>query len=122
MSTNTANPLAAGFELDLDDREWRLLAGLPHGASTFDTAPRPLRRLTVRYLLDADPPGEALLAPRQERLLVRKALQGQSWGTVADELDYHSHAECMRALGQTVRPLLSRYGDATVQNELERFE
>jgi len=111
-----------GVDLDLSDREWRLLAGLSNGASIFDTAPRPLRRLTVRYLLDADPAGEALLAPGQERLLVRKALQGRSWATVAEELDYESHAGCMRALGDAVRPLLSRYGNPFVRNELERFE
>ncbi|MFB6140089.1 MAG: tRNA(Met) cytidine acetyltransferase TmcA [Halosimplex sp.] len=118
-------------DLGLSAWEWRLLAGMTGGAGIFDTSPRPLRRLTVRYLVDAggasgdgdgDSAASPSLSPRQERLLVRKALQGRSWGAVADELDFHSHGQCMRALGEAVRPLLSRYGDAYVAAELERFE
>ncbi|WP_436906653.1 tRNA(Met) cytidine acetyltransferase TmcA [Halosimplex marinum] len=118
-------------DLDLSEWEWRLLAGTVGGAGIFDTSPRPLRRLTVRYLTDADPPDDdppgddpsgALLDPRQERLLVRKALQGHPWGAVADELDFHSHGQCMRALGEATRPLLSHLGGPKVAAELERFE
>jgi len=115
-------------ELDLDAVEWRHLAGLPHGASVFDTAPRPLRRLTLRYLVDAgaEPPSggdsSAGLTTRQERLLVRKALQGQPWADVTEELAFVARSECMRALGGAVRPLLSRYGGSIVRDELERFE
>jgi tRNA(Met) cytidine acetyltransferase len=127
-------------ELDLDEIEWRHLAGLPHGASVFDTAPRPLRRLTLRYLVDADgkpatPESDTdgredtddgddddRLTARQERLLVRKALQGQSWGSVTEELEFVARSECMRALGEAVRPLLSRYGGTIIRDELERFE
>jgi tRNA(Met) cytidine acetyltransferase len=122
-------------ELDLDDVEWRHLAGLPHGASVFDTAPRPLRRLTLRYLADAGGDAEAddadggpdervadRLTARQERLLVRKALQGRPWGEVTEELDFVARSECMRALGAAVRPLLSRYGDSVVAEDLKRFD
>jgi len=128
-------------ELHLDDVEWRHLAGLPHGASVFDTAPRPLRRLTLRYLVDAGTTtgagtgtgtgtgsegrsgdDEPTLTTRQERLLVRKALQGESWGSVTEKLDFVARSECMRALGEAVRPLLSRYGGPLVMDELERFE
>jgi tRNA(Met) cytidine acetyltransferase len=117
-------------DLDLVDEEWRHLAGLPHGASVFDTAPRPLRRLALRYLVDAggrlagdategaEPP----LDPREERLLVRKALQGSAWSEVTTELAFDARSECMRALGRAVRPLLSRYGSALVRDELERYE
>ena len=42
--------------------------------------------------------------------------------TVADELGFHSLGQCMRALGEAVRPLLSRFGDAKVEADLERFE
>ncbi|WP_436923852.1 tRNA(Met) cytidine acetyltransferase TmcA [Halosimplex amylolyticum] len=110
--------------LDLSAWEWRLLVGMTAGAGIFDTSPRPLRRLTVRYLVDAGAGGddEPLLNPRQERLLVRKALQGHTWEAVADELGFHSLGQCMRALGEAVRPLLSRFGDANVEAELERFE
>ena len=117
-------------DLGLTDREWRHLAGLPHGASVFDTAPRPLRRLALRYLVDAggrpgenaDEGSEPPLDPREERLLVRKALQGASWRAAAEELGFAARSECMRTLGQAVRPLLSRYGGALVQPELERYE
>ena len=121
-------------ELDLEEMEWRHLAGLPHGASVFDTAPRPLRRLALRYLVDAGgtpaTPGtdangggdDDWLTDRQERLLVRKVLQGQSWGSVTEEVEYVARSECMRALGEAVRPLLSRYGGAILRDELERFE
>ncbi|WP_459195082.1 tRNA(Met) cytidine acetyltransferase TmcA [Halosimplex sp. J119] len=109
--------------LDLSEWEWRLLAGMTGGAGIFDTSPRPLRRLTIRYLVDAGSvDDDPLLNPRQERLLVRKALQGHSWNAVADELDFHSLGQCMRALGEAVRPLLSRFGGANVEAELERFE
>jgi tRNA(Met) cytidine acetyltransferase len=110
-----------GFDLHLSHREWQLLAGLPHGPSIFETAPRPLRRLTMRYLLDTGPE-EAALPARQERLLVCKALQGRSWEAVSATLGYASTADCMRALGEAVRPLLSQYGSAFIQDELERFE
>jgi tRNA(Met) cytidine acetyltransferase len=121
----------ATTELALSEWEWRLLVGMTSGAGIFDTSPRPLRRLTVRYLVDAGggttgevadgEPSEALLTPRQERLLVRKALQGRSWGAVAEELDFHSRGQCMRALGEATRPLLSRFGGSKVTAELERL-
>jgi tRNA(Met) cytidine acetyltransferase len=110
-------------ELDISDDEWRLLAGMPSGAGIFDTAPRPLRRLAVRYLADApDIAAEDRLSIRQERLLVRKALQAEAWPSVADALGFHSTAECMRALGEATRPLVSRYGSPKVGDELERLE
>ncbi|WP_415382625.1 tRNA(Met) cytidine acetyltransferase TmcA [Halosimplex sp. TS25] len=109
--------------LDLSAWEWRLLVGMTGGAGIFDTSPRPLRRLTIRYLVEAGAAGdEPLLTHRQERLLVRKALQGHTWEAVADDLGFHSLGQCMRALGEAVRPLLSRFGDANVEAELERFE
>jgi tRNA(Met) cytidine acetyltransferase len=113
--------------LDLTDAEWRHLTGLPNGASVFDTAPRPVRRLTLRYLAERGAVAVTgdegpLLSPREERLLVRKALQGADWSAVAAELDFDARSECMRALGGAVRPLLSRYGAALVRDELERYE
>ena len=113
-------------DLDLSAWEWRLLVGMVGGAGIFDTSPRPLRRLAVRYLSAGDAASSdhegSSLDPRQERLLIRKALQGHSWERVADELDFHSVGQCKRALGEAVRPLLSRFGDANVETELERFE
>ncbi|QLH79251.1 tRNA(Met) cytidine acetyltransferase [Halosimplex rubrum] len=109
-------------ELGLSEWEWRLLAGMTGGAGIFDTSPRPLRRLTVRYLTEAGPPDDEPLTSRQERLLVRKALQGHPWGAVAAELNFHSHGQCMRALGEATRPLVSRFGGPKVGAELERLK
>ncbi|MFB6086964.1 MAG: tRNA(Met) cytidine acetyltransferase TmcA [Haloarculaceae archaeon] len=128
----TGDGTADGTAVDLSEWEWRVLAGLPHGASIHDSAPAALGTLTLHHLVvgrgpDTGPgPATAegsddLLTARQERLLVRKALQRRSWGDVAEALDFHSHAECMRALGEAVGPLLSRYGDAFVRDELERY-
>jgi tRNA(Met) cytidine acetyltransferase len=121
----TLASVAAAPDPDLTDWEWRAVAGLSGGASTFDVAPRPLRRLALRYLADARSRSnerEATLTAREERLLVRKALQGRPWTDVAAELDYDSRAECMRALGAAARPLVSLYGPASVRREEDRFE
>jgi len=128
----TLRSVDAAPPVDLSGWEWRLLVGLPGGASIFDTAPRPLRRLAVRYLIDqgrdsvgdegAADDGPRALTAREERLLVRKALQDESWESVASSLDFPSRAEAMRALGRTIPPLVSRYGDAKARDELERFE
>ncbi len=106
--------------LALDEWEWRVAAGVPDGAAIYDTAPRPFRRLALRHLVaPADP---ALLADREERLLVRKTLQANRWGRVADALDYHSHGTCMRAFGDAVDRLLEAYGDEVAMAERRRFE
>jgi tRNA(Met) cytidine acetyltransferase len=109
----------AAPSLDLSRFEWRVAAGLPDGAAIFDTAPRPVRRLTFRHLVDpADPDA---LSDRQERLLVEKALQARPWSAVADDLGFHSHAACMRAFGRAVGPLVDCYGEAWVRRERGRF-
>jgi tRNA(Met) cytidine acetyltransferase len=140
--TSALGSVEATPNLDLSDWEWRFLAGLPHGASIVDTSPRPLRRVVLRYLVDggvaavnneaatasAGAPDERTmdteteLTVRQRRLLIRKVLQAQSWGTVTEALDFPGHSACMRALGTAVGPLLSRYGNETVASERERFE
>ncbi len=105
--------------VDLSTFEWRLAAGLSGGGPIFDTAPRPARRLATRHLVD---PAADALSGRQERLLVRKALQAQPWGEVADELGFDSHAECMRAFGAAIEPLVDLYGDPWVTADRERLE
>jgi tRNA(Met) cytidine acetyltransferase len=104
--------------LDLSDPERRLVAGIPGGAGVFDTAPAPVRRLALRHLVD--PAAVDALTEDQERLLVRKALQGHPWDAVADEMDFVSTAECMRALGRTVERLVRLYGDDALTEELDR--
>jgi tRNA(Met) cytidine acetyltransferase len=105
--------------LDLSPMEWRLAAGIPNGAASFDTAPRPVRRLAFRHLVDPAEPD--LLSRREERLLVLKALQARPWTDVVERLDYHSHATCMRAIGEAIGRLVETYGDETAREELERF-
>ena len=94
--------------LDVSDFEWRVLAGLPAGTAHYDTAPRAVRRLVVRHLVAGE---TDVLSSREEQLLVRKVLQTAAWDTVAAELSYPSVANCRRALGEAVEPLVETYSD-----------
>jgi tRNA(Met) cytidine acetyltransferase len=123
--------------LDLTDFEWRHVAGIPFGAAIQDTAPRSVRRLVVRYLVDsgpatADPVDEPapdsadtpcrLLDPQQERLLVTKSLQAQDWDVATRRCSYDSATDCRRAFGRAVEPLVERYGTDLARNELARHQ
>lgn len=92
--------------LSLSAIERRTLEGIPAGTAIYDTAPRPVRMLSVRYLIA----GDDRLSPREERLLVRKCLQARPWDLVAEELGYSSTTTCKRALGDAVGKLLDWYG------------
>jgi tRNA(Met) cytidine acetyltransferase len=105
-------------DVSLSELEWRLVAGVPGGASILDTDPAPFRTLALRHLVD--PADADALTADQERLLVRKVLQADDWSTVADELSFVSRRECMRALGRAVERLTRLYGDDWVQEELDR--
>jgi tRNA(Met) cytidine acetyltransferase len=105
------------LEPNLTQLEWRLVAGIPHGAAIHGTAPRPVRRLTLGYLL-AD---GSELSTRQERLLVTRTLQCRNWEAVAQQLAYGSRTECMRALGDVVETLVERYGTDQARAQLERL-
>jgi tRNA(Met) cytidine acetyltransferase len=116
----TLDSLEGTISLDLSEWEWRIAAAVTAGQAILDTAPRPIVRLALRHFIDpADP--DALDA-RQERLLVRRVLQGQPWDDVARELGYHSTTACKRTLPDAVRPLVDLYGTETARQELERFE
>jgi tRNA(Met) cytidine acetyltransferase len=105
-------------DLDLSTWEWRLVAGVPGGASILDTNPDPFRRLAVRHLVaPADPDA---LTERQDNLLIRKVLQARPWADVTDELDYVSERQCMRGVGEAVERLTRLYGDESTQEELDR--
>ncbi len=110
---------AAAPALELSAHEWRVVAGAAYGTGLFDVDPGPFRDLVVRYLVD-DPDGVDL-TPREERLLVLRALQARDWVTVADRLEYHSTGQCMRALGDAFRPLVDRYGSDVALEVRERF-
>lgn len=104
--------------VSLSEWEWRLVAGVPGGASVLDTNPKPFRKLTRRHL--SDPADATALAAQEERLLVRKVLQAHPWSAVAEELAFVSERECMRTLGGIVERLTRLYGDPWVQEELDR--
>lgn len=109
----------ASISVDIDDRNWRIVADAAYGPGLFDAAPGPFRTLAVKHLVDpADP---TLLDDRQERLLVLKVLQARAWGDVMDELGYHSHGETMRALGRAFQPLVDAYGTDFARAQAERF-
>jgi len=105
-------------EPDLTDYEWQLVADAAFGPGLFDMAPGPFREVALAGLLD---PCDDL-AGREERLLVRKVLQGGAWPDVANELDFHSPRLCMRALGDAFVPLVERFAPAVARRARERFD
>ncbi|MHC3438993.1 tRNA(Met) cytidine acetyltransferase TmcA [Natrialbaceae archaeon A-gly3] len=111
--------VARAPDLELSDHEWRVVAGAAYGPGLFDVDPGPFRRLIVRYFVDD--PGEIDLSARKERLLVMRGLQGREWETVADDLEYHSPGQCMRALGDALCPLVDHYGGEAALEVRDRF-
>ncbi|MGQ3413293.1 tRNA(Met) cytidine acetyltransferase TmcA [Natrinema sp. LN54] len=109
----------AGPPLALADHEWDLVASAAYGPGLFAVDPGPFRDLVVRYLVD-DPDGIDL-TDREERLLVRRVLQGRDVEAVADRLGYHSTSQCMRALGDAFRPLVDLYGTDAALEVRDRF-
>ncbi|MDX1744352.1 MAG: GNAT family N-acetyltransferase, partial [Halobacteriales archaeon] len=104
---------------DLSDRGWRLVAATAFGPGLVDVDLRPFRALVTAHLVDpADPD---LLSARQERLLVRKVLQGWSWRECASSLGFHSAGECMRALGEAFVPLVEVADSAVARAEADRY-
>ncbi|MFB6108097.1 MAG: tRNA(Met) cytidine acetyltransferase TmcA, partial [Haloplanus sp.] len=104
----------------LTDHEWRVVAAAAFGPGLYDAAPGAFRTLALSYLLDAET-DDPILDARAERLLVRKVLQGHPWESVATDLGYVSKRQCMRALGDTFRPLVERYGGAAAREERRRY-
>lgn len=109
---------AGGPEFSLSEQEWRHVAAIPVGNAIFETAPDPVRRLCYRHVAN---PTEAVLSERQRRLVVRKFLQGQDWEQIRDAEGFHGRAECMRATGGTLEPLIELYGPPVATAELERL-
>lgn len=104
--------------LALDERGWRLLAGVAYGPGTYEAAPQVFRRLAMAQLTEP----VADLSPRDERLLIRKVLQGAPWGTVADELGFVSERECKRAFGSIARAFCEAVDTEIVADERRRYE
>ncbi|MFC4450312.1 tRNA(Met) cytidine acetyltransferase TmcA [Halorussus aquaticus] len=110
----------APVELDLSDWDWRTVASSAYGPGLYDAAPRPFRRVALKHFVDPREGSDAL-SPREERLLVRKVLQGHPWRQVADGLGFHSAGQCMRALGDAYEPLVDRYGTEAATAEKRRY-
>ncbi|OYR59175.1 tRNA(Met) cytidine acetyltransferase TmcA [Halorubrum halodurans] len=112
-----ACPAAAA--VDLTPHEWRAVVAASFGPGMYDVAPGAFRDLAIATLLGET--DDVDLDDREERLLVRKVLQGRPWGAVAEELEYVSTAACMRALGSAAEPLVERYGGDLALAERDRF-
>ena len=104
--------------VDLDERGWRLLAGVGYGPGTYEAAPHVFRRLAMAQLTGS----VATLSARQERLLVRKALQGAPWEVVADEIGFSSERECKRAFGSIARAFCEAADAEIIADERRRYE
>jgi tRNA(Met) cytidine acetyltransferase len=114
----------APVKLDLSAWDWRTVAASAFGPGLYDAAPRPFRRVVHKHFVDPDGRSASaldLLSAREERLLVRKVLQGHPWQAVAEELGFHSAGQCMRALGDAFEPLVDRYGDEAAEAEKRRY-
>ena len=95
---------------ELSAWEWRLVAGVPSGASVLDTNPAPFRRLALRHLVSPTDPDA--LSAREEHLLIRKVLQARPWSEVAETMGFISERECKRTLGGTVETLTRLYRES----------
>ncbi|MFC5135292.1 MULTISPECIES: tRNA(Met) cytidine acetyltransferase TmcA [Haloferacaceae] len=114
----------ASTAVDLTPHEWRAVVAASFGPGMYDVAPGAFRDLAIAALVGegVESDGEdGGLDDREERLLVRKVLQGRPWEAVAEELGYVSTASCMRALGAAVEPLVERYGTDLALAERDRF-
>jgi len=108
---------AADYAPELDEPDWRLVAGAAAGPGLCTVDPGPFRTLAVRLLAD-----DALALPaRAERLLVRKALQARPWEEVAQKMGFHSTGGCMRAFGAAYEPLVAAYGTDAAREETGRY-
>ena len=126
---------SAPTTVDLTPHEWRAVVAASFGPGMYDVAPGAFRDLAIATLVGGDGDVESGgileadgddtdgndLDDREERLLVRKVLQGRPWETVAEELGYVSTASCMRALGSAVEPLVERDGTDLALRERDRF-
>ncbi len=104
--------------VDLSAREWRVVAGVGYGPGTYEAAPQVFRTLAMAQLSS----GAVGLSDRQERLLVRKILQGEPWASVAAGLEFVSPRQCMREMGAIARAFCEQWGPTVVQTERERYE
>jgi tRNA(Met) cytidine acetyltransferase len=106
----------ATVEPSLSAGAWRVVVGAAYGPGIADVDPDAFRRLAVAFLLGGSP-----LAAREERLLVRTALQGWRWTDAAEDLGYVSRGACMRAFGEAMRPVVDALGGEVARAERARY-
>jgi len=113
-----AGPPAVDPLDSLSERDWQTVAGVGYGPGTYEAAPHVFRTVAIAYFLtDA-----TVLSDRQERLLVRKVLQGEPWQSVAVGLDYASTSQCMREMGAIARAFCEMWGDEVTETERQRYD
>ncbi len=110
-------PTVDGLET-LSARDWRVMAGVGYGPGTYEAAPHVFRTVAMAYLLSE----AAFLSDRQERLLVRKVLQGEPWKSVATDLGFASTSQCMREMGAIARAVCEQWGGDIARTERQRYD
>lgn len=103
------------FQLDLTDREWRVVASAAYGDGYYGSAPRPFRPLVARGVADGVVEGE------QAELLVARALQARPWGDLADDFGYVSERQCVKGFIDALDPLVEAYGGEVAEEEASRY-
>ena len=114
----TLRSVDGSIDPELTAREERFVAGMAFGPGMYGAGPTGFETLALAEL--TDPSGD--LDPREERLLVTVVLQGRSWETASELLDYNSPSHCMRSLGQAYRPIAERFGGELTRAERRRYE
>ncbi|MFW5922332.1 MAG: tRNA(Met) cytidine acetyltransferase TmcA [Halodesulfurarchaeum sp.] len=104
--------------LSFSPHQWRVIAGAAFGPGLYSVDPEPFRTLALHGLVD----GTVDLSAREQRLLVRGLLQGQSWDRVGDELGYVSGTAAIRAFGRALQPLVEEYGPEVIDTYRARLE
>ncbi|MFP9193077.1 tRNA(Met) cytidine acetyltransferase TmcA [Natrialbaceae archaeon A-CW1-1] len=118
--TDSIDPAHAP-SLATSNHDWHVVAGAAYGPARFAVDPEPFRRLITRFLIERPAETSGVLSPREERLFVRRVLQGHSWETVADELEYPSTRQCRRAFGDALVGLVDHYGTDAARAIRDRF-
>ncbi len=101
--------------VSLSEWEWRLVAGVPGGASVLDTNPKPFRDLTRRHL--SHPADATALSPSGRSLLV--AVRWHT-GAVTEEPRRRSEGRARDPTTDIDETLTRLHGDRCVQEELDR--
>ena len=99
----------------LSAHQWRVVASAAYGPGLYSVDPRPFRDLVLYALIDG---ASSIENPD---LLVRGLLQHQPWEVVAAEMGYVSRAAALRALGETLQPIVDTYGPPAAEAVRRRF-